>query len=195
MYTESVIFTGHTGAFDVNTRYGQKTKNVFVDSQGREFQVWKTDIAAQILATMGQSVTVQYEAKQNGQYTNYDVKAVTGGVLTTPMAPQLGTPNNAVTGPGPNVPNNLANPPVFAQAPPQQAAGESQDDRQLRIMRQNAVGNAVLAFGAAGIDPIVNRLELLEFAQEVLLDFYINGFSLEAETVTVDAGETAGPVA
>ena len=182
MYTETVSFTGHTGAFDIETRYGQKTKNVFTDSQGREFQVWKTDVAAQIQATMGQSVTVQFEAKQNGQYTNYDVKAVTGGVVTAPAAaPQQ-------TAPAPN-----------GAAPPQQTAPqstESQDDRQLRIMRQNAIGNAVLAFGAAGIDPVVNNQELLEFAQEVLLDFYINGYSLERETVTVDAGENnTGPVA
>ena len=182
MYTETVIFTGHTGAFDIETRYGQKTKNVFTDSQGREFQVWKTDVAAQIQATMGQAVTVQFEAKQNGQYTNYDVKAVTGGVVTAPVAAL----SNG------QVPVQTAQPTGIA--PPPQAT-ESQDDRQLRIMRQNAIGNAVLAFGAAGIDPVVNSAELLEFAQEVLLDFYFNGYSLDRETVTVDAGENTGPVA
>ena len=188
MYTETVIFTGHTGAFDIETRYGQKTKNVFTDSQGREFQVWKTDVAAQIQATMGQSVTVQFDAKQNGQYTNYDVKAVTGGVVTAPAPTNGPVPVQHTT-----TPNALQ--PVPAQFFPPTQATESQDDRQLRIMRQNAIGNAVLAFGAAGIDPVVNNQELLEFAQEVLLDFYINGYSLERETVTVDAGENTGPVA
>jgi len=140
------------------------------------------DIAAQLLASMGQQVTVQFEAKQNGQYTNYDVKGILG--VAASVVP-------AVPAPGQAAPTLQS-----AGAPPPQAqVGETQDQKQLRIMRQNAIGNAVLAFGAAGIDPVENSAELLEFAQEVLLDFYINGFSLEP--VTVDAGEAvgAGPVA
>jgi len=181
MYQDTVIFTGHS-AFQVDTRFGQKTKNVFTDTQSREFQVWKADIAAQLLASMGQQVTVQFEAKQNGQYTNYDVKGILG--VAASVVP-------AVPAPGQAAPTLQS-----AGAPPPQAqVGETQDQKQLRIMRQNAIGNAVLAFGAAGIDPVENSAELLEFAQEVLLDFYINGFSLEP--VTVDAGEAvgAGPVA
>jgi len=179
MYQDTVIFTGHS-AFQVDTRFGQKTKNVFTDTQSREFQVWKADIAAQLLASMGQQVTVQFEAKQNGQYTNYDVKGIIGGVV--------GAPAVTAATPAPSAPAQAA-------PPPQAQVGETQDQKQLRIMRQNAIGNAVLAFGAAGIDPVENSAELLEFAQEVLLDFYINGFSLEP--VTVDAGEAvgAGPVA
>lgn len=185
MYQEPVIFTDHS-TFQVNTRYGTKPKSVFTDTQGREFQVWKTDIAAQLAATMGQSVTVQFEAKPYSDGSgrmNYDVKALLGVPTGVAAAPQAVAPTTAPT-----------TAPVAAPAPPQQ---NNDAERQLRIMRQKAAGDAIIAFGAAGIDPVVNSAELLEFAQEVLLDFYLNGFSLEGdETVTVDASAAeAGPVA
>lgn len=167
-YTEQVVFTGHS-AFQVNTRYGAKTKNVFTDQQGREFQVWKQDIAAQLLATMGQTVTVNFEAKQNGSFTNYDVQSV-------------GLPAGAV--------QQSAPPPQAAPAqtapPPQQTV--TQVDKDARITRAAALDRALTAFGIEGLSPIANQAALIELSEE-----YVSYLRDGAETTTAAPVAAAGP--
>lgn len=168
MFTETVTFTQHY-TDQIDTRYGSKTKNTFVTDDGRRFETWKTDIAARVAASLELPLTILFEQKTNGQYTNLEIKDLVqnGSAPTQPSPAQqiVSEMNRGVTAPAP-------------QAQP----SVSQKEKEVSIQRQSAVKSALQAFEIAGIDPITNSSELLEYADTVLFDYFQNGLRAPVES-------------
>lgn len=189
MYQETVTLNSHRVAWSGTNKFGKPSSlNVFTATDGREFQTFNATIAAQLLATLNTPVTVKFDQKPNGEFINNDVTEIVGGAVAG------GAPAPQAAAPAPQA--APAATPGPAPAPPP-AVPLAQQEKQLLIMRQKAFGDSIIAFGAAGIDPVVNNAELREFAETVALDYYINGLgeTTVEEPVAVDAGETEGPVA
>lgn len=173
MYTEQVILTEHKVPWTGTNKFGKPSSlNVFTDTQGKEFSTFDPSIAAQLLTTMGQTVTISFETKPRGDRIDYNIKSV-GVAPVANAVPQVAP---AQVAPAPS-------------APPQ-----DNEERQLRIMRQSATERAILAFGAAGLDPVENWREMLEYADSVLLPYFTGGLEAAGaaeQPITVDAGPVA----
>lgn len=179
MYSETVVFTGHKAISGQGAK-GPWSKSIFTDQQGREFGVWTNNaegaaIASQLLPLLNQSVTVEFETSQRGKFTNYDIKSVTpaNGSAPAAAAPQA------------------APAPVVQQAPPPQGY-ESDDDRQLRIMRQSALERAIMSFGSDQVEILTNLDALFELSDQYVV-YFTQG--REAVGVVVEEQAVAGPVA
>ncbi len=141
---EVKVFTGTSAK-------GPWVKTVFVDDGGTEYATFKGEVASVVQGFLNTPAKIEYDEKQNGQYTNRTLLAITPGNGAAPT-PVAATPT-AVT--------------------PTQTS-ESNDERQLRIMRQSGFKCAILAFQAAGIDPIQSFDEVCEFTDNAV-DYFMNG--------------------
>lgn len=189
-FTETVTFVEHA-QFEVNLKKGgSKTKNVFTDTTGREFQVWKQDVAAVIFATFGQPITVTGKAKPNGEWMNLDVEAAMPGVGTIDggaPAPTTVVPPQATIAPQ----TATIAPPQASPAPAATSNGAvTGAQKDARITRAAALDRALTAFGIAGHDPIANQDELFELS-ELYAEYLRDGATVGAQVpVTATA---AGP--
>lgn len=68
----------------VNTRYGDKTVYTIKADDGKSYDAWKADLGKAAASLVNQRATLTFEVKQNGEYTNYDVKSVTAANGSTP---------------------------------------------------------------------------------------------------------------
>jgi hypothetical protein len=174
-YTETVVFVGH----EVKSGMGQRgpwTLNLFTDQQGRSFQTFDGPTASMALGLLNQPISVTFEAKQNGQFTNYEIK----GIL-----PAQG---------GVAVPVAAAPAPAAVQAaPPAQAAPPSQGvtgaEKDARISRAASLDRALTAFGISQEDPLANLEDLYALANE-FFDYITTGSTATTSSVAVAAGPT-----
>lgn len=148
MTTETLTFTKHF-VDQVNGKYGLKTKNTFVTNDNRRFETWRPDVAAQVAAYLNQPVTVVYEQRVNGQYTNLVIQGVV---------------------------NDAAPAPSQQTSPPPANVSSASQAKEISIQRQSALKAAIHAFEVAGIDPVTEHAALVEWAETVAFDYFVNGF-------------------
>lgn len=74
----------------VETKFGTKTKHTFVTDDGTRYESWKAPIAARIAASMSEPLTILFDKKVSGQYTNLEIKDVLGDAL-----PSMSVSDNA----------------------------------------------------------------------------------------------------
>ena len=157
-YQAQTVFTGHT-AREVNTRFGAKTLNLFTAADGREYQAWQADVANQALALIGQPVTVLFEQKINGNFTNYDLVSVAGGngaaSPPTPAGVGVATPTTAAPLPAPEMPE----------------PGLQGKARDIAIWRQSGLDRALTAFGIAGANPLEQLDQVIALTEKFIAYF------------------------
>lgn len=146
-FNDTVVFEKHYQD-DVNTKYGQRVKHTFVTGDGTRYETWKAPVANVLVATMGQQVQVSGQVKSDGRYTNLDITEANLDIIEA----------------------NPANLAAYTPSP----AVETNEERQLRIMRQSGLERAILSFGAAGISPLENLDELLELSDQ-FVDYFVGG--------------------
>lgn len=135
------------GAFPGNGTYGPYVRSVFKDADGVEWTTFKGELASQADALVGQTVEMEGNVEQNGQYTNRTLLKVSA-VANGNLAPKVDDFTYTVA-------------PV-------------ESERQLRIMRQSALDRALTAFGIIGQDPIAALEELFELSDQ-FIDYFVNG--------------------
>ncbi len=161
-YQAQTVFTGHNTK-TINKRAGGTiTLNVFTAADGREYQAWQADVANQALALIGQPVTVLFEQKINGNFTNYDlvsVAGVNGGMPTpSPVTQSEVTQAQATVLPAPEMPT----------------PGLQGKARDIAIWRQSGLDRALTAFGIAGENPL-EQLDKVIALTEKFIDYFENG--------------------
>ena len=120
-------------------------------SDGNEYSTFDAPIAQQAAAAGGAPVVLEYEARQNGEYTNYDLKVVS-------LAQQ------AVAAPvaAPAVASAVATP-VSGSVPPGVEPSTFQQEKDARITRLSAASTAFQYAAAASW----NENEALLLAEKI----------------------------
>lgn len=140
--------------FSGTSARGPWLKTVFTDEQGVEYATFKGEVASVANQLLNVPVVVSFTEKQNGQYTNRTLEAVTPTAGATPSP----SPAQAAA-------------PAYTPSP----AVTTEPDRQLRIMRQSALERAIMSFVADGEPILTNLTGLYQLAGE-FIDFFENGY-------------------
>lgn len=99
MDTAQVTFGQHYQDV-IETKFGTKTKHTFVTDDGTRYEAWKAPIAARIAASMSEPLTILFEKKVSGQYTNLEIKDVLGDVpVSVPTPDEIPTRTMSVNSP------------------------------------------------------------------------------------------------
>jgi hypothetical protein len=123
---------------------------------GLKASTFNGGVASAATALVGQPVEIEYEEKQNGEYTNRTLLKV-----------------SAVNGNGAAPTASIQDHVEVAQ----NTAGPSHEEtRQLRIMRQSGLDRALTAFGIAGQDPIESLDEVYQLSDQ-FIDYFVNGIT------------------
>jgi hypothetical protein len=137
---------------DGTSAKGPWTRCDFKDENDLKFSTFKGDVASVATSLIGQPVEVEFESKQNGEYTNRTLLKVSAVEVAAGSA---STPTEVTP-----------------------STNTYEDDRQLRIMRQSALDRALTAYGIAQLDPIESIDEVYKLSDE-FIHYFVNGREYE----------------
>lgn len=152
-------------------RNGPYTLHIFKAQDGERFQTTKTAIANAAYGLLNQAVTIGYEQQQRGDWTNNVIEQIEAGNVALAAAPTGAPTGAAPTGAAPT------------SAPASSGGGGMSPDRELRVMRQNGLANA-LATVDAGLFEATSIGDVIKLA-----DKYVRYYQGGAEAVL---GQAAG---
>lgn len=118
--------------------------SIYTGGDGREYTTLKGDLASKVNANDGALFVVQYEERQNGEYTNY-------GLLDVEVAPEGAKPQAAPSTGG--------------------KSGKGEFRTPDQIIRTSAAEISTATFAALGLNPVEDAVGFLEYA--VLVEAYI----------------------
>ena len=175
----------------INGRNGQYTLHIFRTADGTQFQTSKADIAnkaygiafADGVAT-GKTLTVAYEQKQNGNYTNNVIQQVEEGAVTLAAAPGAPT-GGAPTGGAPTGSSSGA-------AGGSQFMKKRDPDEAKQIMRQSAVTAAFTAI-QSGLVEVGKLGEVIVLAEKFVKYFEGGPAALVQAAGSGQAQQAAAP--
>jgi hypothetical protein len=139
-----------------NGANGPWTRSDFQSEGGLKFSTFKGEVASVATALIGQLVEIEYDEKQNGEYTNRTLKAV----------------KVAAEGATANEPKQ--------QQPASSGGSKGEFRTPAQIIRTSALVSAVQSFEAAQLDPVAQLADVLEQAV-VFEKFITEGIEAEGE--------------
>lgn len=161
----------------VNGKNGQYTMHEFVDVNGLEFATSKTPIANQIYAALNSPIGIEYDEKQNGQYTNRYITNVLGA-----GAPAAGA-----------APTSAPAAPAQAAAPAAKPKLISDDEKQVLIMFQSFGNGAALTL-ATQLSTIENKAISVENWAAITKAMVVEAMKFSKDAVaSVTAGGASSP--
>lgn len=111
--------------------------NIFEGGDGRDYTTLKGDVASKVMANDGALFTVEFSERQNGKFTNYSLD-------DAEVAPEGAKPQ---------------------AAPSANGGGKGGEFRSpAQIIRTSALESAVQSFYAAQLDPVADKVGVLETA-------------------------------
>lgn len=180
-----VVLTQHSSR-PVQTKYGDRVVHTFTDSAGQEYDTFKQPVADAAYRLLNQHARVVFDL--NGDYAHKltAVEAASaGGAPAAPVsAPSAGAPAPSTGAPATITPSSTT--------PAGQVA-----DKDTRIMRQNALANALktVELGLIQLDP--NRKQggqVLELA-DAYIQYYVYGHNSSASAAAQTAAAADPPPA
>jgi hypothetical protein len=145
------VLTSHQSKSGSNAKGGW-TMHIFKTADGTSYQTFDTALGNKAYGLLNQPVSLIFESETRGDYTNNVLKSIDGAAGAAPAAPAATAAATAV-------------------APIQ--TGETDDQKQVRIMRQSALERAILA-GTEGYIEIKSVDDLYALSDQ-FLDYFKNG--------------------